>query len=456
MRAIIYARISNDREGAGLGVDRQSQDCAELAARLGWHVVEVLSDNDISAYSGKPRPAYDAMLDALRGGRANAVLAWHPDRLHRSNVELEGFIEVCEKNAVAVETVKSGKIDLSTPTGRMVARIVGATARHEVELARDRISRAHEQAAANGKAHGRAPYGYELLRDESGRVVSREPHPVEARRVREAVDRALAGESLYAIRKDWRGREVMTRSGRPWTHQSFREMLLRPTYAGLRSHNGTVTPGVWEPIITPDEHARLVALLTSASRVVHRGTEPKYLLSGIATCGVCNAPLWRLKARGAGAGIGNYACTANNCIARKIEPVDELVEEAVLRWCESASSVDELGDPGAGAALTEARELRARLDGFIDDAMDGKIDRETLALMESKTLPKIRELEKRAQQSGPHPLVVELLGENARAHWAEMDLSGRRSVIRALARVSILPTRRGKIFNPEAIRLEWL
>ena len=81
--AAIYVRISRDRAGAGLGVERQEHDCRELAARLGWPVVEVFTDNDLSAYSGRPRPAYRAMIEAVRAGRVQAVLAWHPDRLHR-------------------------------------------------------------------------------------------------------------------------------------------------------------------------------------------------------------------------------------------------------------------------------------------------------------------------------------------------------------------------------------
>ena len=49
LAAAIYARISRDREGAGLGVERQEADCRALAERLGWDVVAVYVDNDISA-----------------------------------------------------------------------------------------------------------------------------------------------------------------------------------------------------------------------------------------------------------------------------------------------------------------------------------------------------------------------------------------------------------------------
>ncbi|MGZ6527028.1 MAG: recombinase family protein, partial [Actinomycetota bacterium] len=47
--AAIYARISSDRDGLALGVERQLADCRELASRKGWPVAEEYIDNDISA-----------------------------------------------------------------------------------------------------------------------------------------------------------------------------------------------------------------------------------------------------------------------------------------------------------------------------------------------------------------------------------------------------------------------
>jgi site-specific DNA recombinase len=35
IKAAIYCRISDDRAGAGLGVERQRTDCVQLAAVLG-------------------------------------------------------------------------------------------------------------------------------------------------------------------------------------------------------------------------------------------------------------------------------------------------------------------------------------------------------------------------------------------------------------------------------------
>ncbi|MGC8628409.1 MAG: recombinase family protein, partial [Acidimicrobiales bacterium] len=92
-RAAVYCRISDDREGRGLGVARQEAECRALAERLGWSVAKVYADNDISAYRRRRRPGYEALLAAVKQGQVDGLVVWHNDRLHRQQRELEDFID---------------------------------------------------------------------------------------------------------------------------------------------------------------------------------------------------------------------------------------------------------------------------------------------------------------------------------------------------------------------------
>jgi site-specific DNA recombinase len=80
----MYARISEDWEGAGLGVGRQLGDQCSLFTRLGLCLVGVYADNDLSVFRGKPRPDYLAMLADLDVCRARVVTAWDTDWLDRN------------------------------------------------------------------------------------------------------------------------------------------------------------------------------------------------------------------------------------------------------------------------------------------------------------------------------------------------------------------------------------
>src|SRR3954447_9150030 len=91
-RSVIYARQSLDRSGEGAAVDRQVADCQRVAHQRGWSVVETITDNDMSASTGKPRPGYQRLLSLMHSRTLDAVIVWHVDRLTRRLVDLEEVI----------------------------------------------------------------------------------------------------------------------------------------------------------------------------------------------------------------------------------------------------------------------------------------------------------------------------------------------------------------------------
>jgi site-specific DNA recombinase len=100
--AAIYVRISADQEALALGVERQEQDCRAKAAELGLDVVQVFSDNNISASrkGRKPRPGYSALIEAARAGKFTTVIAYSSSRLTRRPRELEDLIDLSEHRQV--------------------------------------------------------------------------------------------------------------------------------------------------------------------------------------------------------------------------------------------------------------------------------------------------------------------------------------------------------------------
>src|SRR5690242_11557201 len=112
--------MSRDRKQADgtytmLGVERQEEDCRSLCQQLGWEVADVFVDNDVSATSKKPRPAYKRLLQAIRDGEVEAIVCWHPDRLYRKVQDLEEIVEVCNRAKAPIATVNAGNVDLTTP-----------------------------------------------------------------------------------------------------------------------------------------------------------------------------------------------------------------------------------------------------------------------------------------------------------------------------------------------------
>ncbi len=159
--AIIYARISNDDKGDLLGVDRQERLCRELAERRGLDVVRVITDDDVSAYSRKPRPGFEDLLEAMKAGEADVVVVYNTDRLYRRLTDFERLIDVVEVTGTQVHTVAGGDFDLSTSNSQIMAGVLGAFARGESKKISERSKVKHDELAARGRAPGgRAPYGY--------------------------------------------------------------------------------------------------------------------------------------------------------------------------------------------------------------------------------------------------------------------------------------------------------
>jgi DNA invertase Pin-like site-specific DNA recombinase len=131
MRTCLYLRISTDKSGDGLGIERQREDCRKLAEQRGWTVVQEIVENNTSATIG-PRPGFEQLLQLMQGRQIDAVVVWHVDRLLRKMTDLERVIELVETSGVRLVTV-SGDISLDTDMGRMVGRIMAPVARAEVD-----------------------------------------------------------------------------------------------------------------------------------------------------------------------------------------------------------------------------------------------------------------------------------------------------------------------------------
>jgi site-specific DNA recombinase len=338
--AAVYCRISADPAGLRAGVERQEEDCLAFASRRGWDT-QVYVDNDLSAYQGKPRPAYREMLAAVEAGDVQVIVAWAPDRLTRHLRELEELVSLVERKGAQVATVQAGDWDLSTPEGRFMARQLGLLARLEAEKIASRVQRARIQEAKGGKpnAGGRRPWGFE-----ADKVAH---HEVEAAQIRDAAARLLRGESL---------RSVSRRVGK--MPKDVKRALLSERMIGKRTHKGVLHDATWEPILERTVWDAIRTLLTDPRRDFVLGRNARsYLLSGFvyAPCGaVCQS------AR-TGAGVRRYKCQVDFCADRSAEKVEDVVRDWVLERSPLPSADAEV-DPALSAEVAAIETSIAALE----------------------------------------------------------------------------------------------
>jgi site-specific DNA recombinase len=455
-RAAIYVRISQDRDGRALGVARQEEDCRALCARRGWTVADVYSDNDVSATAGKRRPAYSAMLAALDAGTVDAVAVWALDRLHRRPAELEQFIDLADRHGVALGSV-GGDVDLSTAGGRLHARILGAVARNEVENKSARTKRAQLQAAQSGRwLGGGRPFGYEP----DGTTL----RPDEAGEIARLTDALLAGDSLGALVRDLNERAVRTARGKEWSYATLRQVLTRPRNAGLLDYHGEIVgDGKWTAIVDESRWRAVCALLADPNRRTSRSNRARWLLAGLARCGMCgetvkSGTVTSNKATGTTRTV--YRCRSGKHLARAAEPVDELVTRVVLGRLarpDAAGLLDDTGTPDAAGIHLDRAALMVRLDDAAGMFAAGDITAAQLRAATKALRAQVAEIETAMAATSRGNVLAELVAaKDVEALWDRLPLARRRAVVDTLVKVTLLSSgRRGNRFDPELVRIEW-
>lgn len=467
---IVYDRISDDRDGTGLGVQRQERINFAVAERLGGTVLTTLTDNDLTANDRsrrhKTRPGYTELCRLLREKPGmRGVIVWHSDRLHRSPRELEDFLDLCEEVGPRVHTVQAGPIDLTTPGGRAMARQMCVMARYESEIKSARIrAKAMELADAGAIASGGPrPFGYDRIYSEGRKILRDEINPEEARIVRQLVKRTLAGDTLRSQVRWLRDEGIRTTTGRVWSQQGLRLMLLSARIAGLREHHGqVVAKAVWEPIITEEEHQQLRQQLTSVQRPAGSRVRRHYL-TGFVYCSDCVKLGVKMRASPQHKKM-TYKCMPDigGCNGRVIglDGLEEFMDALMVATLSDPKTLRDLAAREADTTTVsadlmdqiESDERRlAMLQATLDDG-----DEEDLP----EVLASVRHIRKRVKAAREklstmtgftHP-TTESLPDLAK-RWPTMDIDQKQGLLRLFFdRILILPARRGfPRFDPERI-----
>ena len=440
-RVIIYTRISKDDTGEGRSNDRQAQSCRLICEARDWEVVDVIDDISYSAYSGKKRPGWERVMDAVRDGRVDVVMAWAIDRVTRSTAEFLQIAKVCGDAGVSLTTA-SGDVDVSTDMGKALGTIQSVFGELEAARKAERQRLANQQRAAQGMpwSSGWRAFGYEL----NGTVV---PH--EAELIRKAADDVLAGASLRSVVSEWKALGMSTpRSAKGvdgWTHNGLRKILLNPRNAGLATYKGEVIgQGAWKAILSPETHALLVAKLTDPTRLTRRdsqGRKAANLLTGIARCAVCDEPV------NAGSGYKGrliYQCRSYH-VSTPRDEADQLVRRTIVltMLVTRPGLLMALPEKGVPSELWEdLQAVQSRMNAVATSFATGLLN-ETAMTAASKALQEQRsQIEQRIAQAEV-ATNVPTSGEQVR-QFENLTLDEQRALLSTVARIRLHPRGRGK------------
>lgn len=464
IKCVLYLRISLDRTGDGLAIERQREACRKIALDRGWVIVREYVDDSISAYKARAkRPDYDQMVNDYADGQFDAIVVWDLDRLTRQPRQLEDWIDAAEGRGLRLVTA-NGEADLTTDAGKLFARIKAAVSRSESDRKGARQVAAARQRAERGQVPiGLRAFGFDNagapLETPTWCELATRQEVSEAQVAREIFERFHAGDSLHGIAVWLNARGVPTRYGALWRANSVRQILVNPRYCGrvVYKHRaaepGEAVQAAFGALLDEAVFDAVNERLADPRRKTAFGTDRKHLGSSVYQCGIC-AKLVR--------STGAQDRTAYKCpdshVVRRGAAIDAYVT-ALIRERLGRRDLAALLAAPAGREAAEAAEairvLRGRLQRTRLDYDEDLIDALTLKRKTAKIQAELDEAEARRKRVLAGSEVAGVVGaEDPVAAFDAAPLGAKQSVIRFFCTVELLQVPRGRRgFDPESVRV---
>lgn len=245
----IYIRVSTfDQAREGFSLGEQEERLREFCNFKRYNIYKVYQDAGISAKNDK-RPAYQEMIEDVKKGNINVIVALKLDRLTRSVYDIEKLMKFvndyeCDIDCMADES------NTTTSNGRMVMRIMTSVSQNEIEKCSERTKFGMAGAIKNGHIPNRTGLGFKR---ENKKLV---PDPLTKDIIVRIFDLYLEGKSHQAIANIYNKEKVLGKTN--WYDSTIQKILSNELYKGdyvngKRTKHPTYYENVIEPIVSKEK-----------------------------------------------------------------------------------------------------------------------------------------------------------------------------------------------------------
>lgn len=166
LKYVLYARkstVSDERQDSS--IKDQINDCQKLAERLGnIHIVEIIREQQSARYAGG-RPEFTRMLNDIRQGKYDGIIAYHPDRLARNMLDAGIIMDMLKPDkgkdeAVLKDLLFSDHTFHNDDSGALTLAISFAMATNYSDHLKTVVKRGVKSHFGDGKSSGEHKWGY--------------------------------------------------------------------------------------------------------------------------------------------------------------------------------------------------------------------------------------------------------------------------------------------------------
>lgn len=309
-KVALYVRVSTEDQVEGYSINEQVDKLTKYCEVKDWDVYNTYLDPGFSG-SNINRPGLTNLIKDVERKKVDTVLIYKLDRLSRSQKDTLYLIEeIFIANDIDFVSLNEN-FDTSTPFGKAMIGILSVFAQLEREQITERMQMGKVGRAKSGKAMSWAnpPFGYQYI---EGELIIDE---YESSIVKRIFNEYLSGKSVTKIRDNLNS-EGINGKKKPFSHRSVSFILKNVLYTGKQKFKNKVYPGNHKAIISDelfDTTQKELKIRQKAAYEMNNNPRPfqaKYILSGIARCGYCGAPMESMlgNIRKDGSRLRKYQC----------------------------------------------------------------------------------------------------------------------------------------------------
>ncbi len=294
IKYFVYTRKSTEEtERQIISIQSQKDKLLEMFGNL--EIVEVLEEEK-SAFKPSIRPVFQRMIERIKKGEALGIIAWHPDRLSRNEIDAGTITWMIRTGEIKDLKFASYCFD-NSPEGIMMLQLALSNSQYySAKLSRD-TKRGLQQKLKMGWFPSLAPLGY--LNDKTKPLGERtiKKDLKKFLLLKKAWDLMLTGnytvrQILNTLNNQWgfRTRKTKRQGGKPLSLSGLYKIFTNPFYYGVfefPAGSGQWWKGKHIPMITEEEFKRVQILLGKKGKI-----QPKtrtFAFTGLIRCGECGS-----------------------------------------------------------------------------------------------------------------------------------------------------------------------
>lgn len=287
---VIYARKSSESEDRQVqSIHDQIRDVRELAVRLGYTIVTVLTESK-SAKAPMSRPVFQQMLDMIQYGKADGILCWHLNRLSRNPVDSGTIQWLLQQHAL--KCIRTMEREYRPEDNTLLFSVESGMANQFILDLKKNARWGALGKMERGWFPGLPPQGWVNELREHTIIVDKERFIL----LRKAWDLLLTGnyrvsQILTILNDEWGFRSRVTRKtgNHPMSSSGLYKMFHNPFYAGILIHYGKEYPGKHTPMVTREEFDKAQAIL--GQPLQPRSHKHEFAFTGMIRCGECSSAI---------------------------------------------------------------------------------------------------------------------------------------------------------------------